>query len=152
MRVSTVISSGVVMINMPGPASWWIRSPKPLGRMIFALSRAASFAASPSPVVLSVAQWEREAIAERTHDALQHKITKGERCGKVRFGYKLADDGKMLVPLPDEQNAIQLMKELRATGETLRDIAAELNHRGIQTKEGKPWQHTTINGILARAA
>jgi len=103
-------------------------------------------------VLLSVAQWEREAIAERTKDALQHKISKGERCGKVRFGYELAADGKMLVAVPTEQEAIELMKELRAAGQTLRDIAAELNRRGIRTKEGKPWKHTTVSGILARAA
>lgn len=103
-------------------------------------------------VLLSVAQWERETIAERTADALQHKIRKGERCGKVRFGYELAADGKTLVAVPSEQEAIALMKELRAAGQTLRDIAAELNRRGIQTKEGGQWKHTTVSGILARAA
>lgn len=103
-------------------------------------------------VLLSVAQWERETIAERTKDALQHKIGKGERCGKVRFGYALAADGKTLVAVPSEQEAIELMKKLRAAGQTLRDIAAELNRRGIQTKEGGQWKHTTVSGILARAA
>jgi DNA invertase Pin-like site-specific DNA recombinase len=78
-------------------------------------------------VLLSVAQWERETIGERTKDALQHKISKGERCGKVRFGYKLAADGKTLVAVPAERQAIALMKELPTAGQTLRDIAAELN-------------------------
>ena len=103
-------------------------------------------------VLLSVAQWEREAIGERTRDALQHKIAKGERCGKVRFGYELAADGKTLVAVPTEQEAIALMKELRAAGQTLRDIAAELNRRNVATKEGGQWKHTTVSGILARAA
>jgi DNA invertase Pin-like site-specific DNA recombinase len=103
-------------------------------------------------VLLSVAQWEREAIGERTRDALQHKIAKGERCGKVRFGFDLADDGKTLVPNTQEQEAIRLMQDLRAAGESLRDIAEELNRRGICTKEGRPWKHTSAQGILARAA
>lgn len=103
-------------------------------------------------VLLSVAQWERETIAERTRDALQHKIHMGERCGRIRFGFALADDGKTLLPVAAEQEAIRLMHELRTAGQTLRDIAAELNRRGIQTKEGKPWKHTTVTGILARAA
>lgn len=103
-------------------------------------------------VLLSVAQWERETIGERTKDALQHKIRKGERCGKVRFGYELAADGKTLVAVPVEQEAIDLMKQLRAEGESYRDIAAELNRRGIQTKEGSGWLHTSVRGILARAA
>jgi len=103
-------------------------------------------------VLLSVAQWEREAIAERTRDALQHKIGKGERCGKVRFGFTLGDDGSTLIPNEQEQEAIGLMRQLRAEGQSYRTIAAELNARGIDTKEGKPWLHTTVKGILARAA
>lgn len=104
-------------------------------------------------VLLSVAQWEREAIAERTRDALGHKIRKGERCGKVRFGYTLASDGKTLVPEPAEQEALALMRALRAEGQPLRKIAAELAARGIKSKEGNTeWTHTTVAGILKRAA
>jgi site-specific DNA recombinase len=54
-------------------------------------------------VLLSVAQWERETIGERTRDALRHKISRKERVGKVRFGYDLADDGRQLVPNQLEQ-------------------------------------------------
>jgi site-specific DNA recombinase len=104
-------------------------------------------------VLMSVAQWERETIGERTRDALQHKIANGERCGKVRFGYRLAGDGKTLVPEPAEQEAIRLIRELKASGETLRDIAAELTRRGILTKEGNnQWKHTAVARILERAA
>ncbi len=103
-------------------------------------------------VLLSVAQWEREAIGERTRDALQHKIRKGERCGKVRFGYDLAADRRMLLPNPVEQRALALIRRLRAAGASLRAIAAELNRRGIETKGGRPWVFTTIQGILNRAA
>lgn len=103
-------------------------------------------------VLLSVAQWERETIAERTADALQHKIRRGERCGKVRFGYDLAEDGKALNRNRGEQRAIALMSDLRAEGKSLRAIAAELNRRRIPTKEGGRWVHTTVNGILNRVA
>src|SRR5713101_7922622 len=102
-------------------------------------------------VLLSVAQWEREAIGERTKDALQHKIRKGERCGKMRFGYDLASDGKTLIPNRREQEAIELIRQLRAAGESLRAIAGKLNQGSIATKEGRPWVHTTVKGILARA-
>ena len=103
-------------------------------------------------VLLSVSQWEREAIGERTREVLLHKIANRERCGKVRFGYDLAPDGKMLVPNKVEQTAIRLMQKLRAAGESLRAIAAALNKRGIPTKEGRPWIFTSVLGILARAA
>jgi DNA invertase Pin-like site-specific DNA recombinase len=102
-------------------------------------------------VLMSVAQWERETIGERTRDSLRYKISKGERCGKVRFGYDLAPDGVVLVPNATEQEAIALMKQLRAAGETFRAIAAELTRRGINTKEGGAWQPMTVRNILARA-
>jgi DNA invertase Pin-like site-specific DNA recombinase len=103
-------------------------------------------------VLLSVAQWERETISERTHDALQHKIRKHERCGKVRFGFDLADNSVTLIPNASEQDTIRVMQELRAAGKSYRDIAAELNARGIPTKEGRPWRHTSVKGILMSAA
>ena len=101
-------------------------------------------------VLMSVAAWEREAIGERTREALRHKIRCNQRCGKVRFGYNLAGDGKTLVVNLVEQEAIVLMTSLRAAGHTLRQIATELTGRGIQTKEGGAWTHTTVARILQR--
>jgi DNA invertase Pin-like site-specific DNA recombinase len=104
-------------------------------------------------VLLSVAQWEREATGERTREALRHKIRIGERCGKVRFGFNLAEDGKTLVPNAAEQQTIVLIAELRAAGRTYRQIAAELSERSIPTKEGAlNWTHTTVGRILKRKA
>ena len=102
-------------------------------------------------VLLSVAQWEREAIGERTRDALQHKIRQGERCGKIRYGFDLGADGKMLIPNESEQVAIARMLALRGADRTLREIAAELTGLGIATKEGRGgWTHTAVDRILKR--
>ena len=101
-------------------------------------------------VLMSVAAWEREAIGDRTREALRHKINNGQRCGKVRFGFDLAGDGKTLVVNLVEQEAIDLMTSLRAAGHTLRQIATELTGRGIQTKEGGAWTHTAVARILQR--
>ena len=103
-------------------------------------------------VLLSVAQWEREATAERTKDALQHKIRRGERCGKVRFGYDLSDDGRTLVLNQAEQDAMDLMVTLRNDGWTYRAIAQSLTNRGIKTKEGGAWNHNSVYSILKRMA
>lgn len=104
-------------------------------------------------VLLSVAQWEREATGERTKEALQHKIQNKERVGKVRYGYNLADDGRFLVPNDDEQRAIAWMKDLRTQGYSLRQIADALTDSGIATKEGLvTWKHSTVSYILKRAA
>ncbi len=102
-------------------------------------------------VLMSVAQWEREAIGERTKDALRHKRNIGQRVGKVPFGSTLARDGKTLVPVPGEQQTIALIRQLRAGGQTLRHIAGELDRRGIPTKEGNgKWTHTAVGRILKR--
>jgi site-specific DNA recombinase len=104
-------------------------------------------------VLITVAQWEREAIAERTKEALRHKISRRQRVGKVRFGYDLAPDGVTLIENPAEQETLALMRSLRASGRTLREIAAELTARHIPTKEGHAkWQHQTVAYILARRA
>ncbi len=44
----------------------------------------------------AVSQWEREAIGERTRDALRHKRSQGERAGNIAFGFRLAGDGQHL--------------------------------------------------------
>lgn len=104
-------------------------------------------------VLLSVAQWERETTGERTREALRHKIRNRERCGKVRFGFDLAGDGKTLIPNAAEQRAIDLISELRSAGRTLRQIAAELTARHVPTKEGgTAWAHTAVGRILKRKA
>lgn len=103
-------------------------------------------------VLMSVAAWEREAIGERTREALRHKIRCNQRCGKIRFGFDLADDHKTLVVNQVEQQAIDLMTSLRAAGRTLRQIATELTSRGIRTKEGGAWTHTAVARILQRKA
>src|ERR1035441_6225828 len=41
-------------------------------------------------IMVSVSQWEREAIGERTRDAMQHKKAKLEFNGNVPYGYRLA--------------------------------------------------------------
>ena len=51
----------------------------------------------------AVSQWEREAIGERTRDALRHKRANGERVGNVHYGYQLAADGRHVEPEPGEQ-------------------------------------------------
>jgi len=127
------------------------------GKSLFSVSDSIDTRAAAGRLVLnmllSVAQWEREIIAERTKEVLQHKIANGERCGDIRFGFDLADDGKTLTPNADETEAISIMQELRAAGQSYRKIANEMNRRGIETKKGnRRWCHSTIVTILNRAA
>lgn len=99
-----------------------------------------------------LAEFERDQISERTTTAMKFKAAQGQRVGKVPFGYDLSADGVTLVPNETEQRALSLIKELRAAGESLRKIAAELERQQIATKEGKPWTHSTVQRIVSRAA
>jgi len=99
-------------------------------------------------VLVSVAQWERETICERTSDALQAKKARGEKTGgNVPFGFEVVS-GK-LIENEAEQAVIEKIKELRANGLSLRKIADRLNEEGIGTKTGKQWNATQISRIVA---
>ncbi len=99
-------------------------------------------------IMMTVAQWERETIVERTVVALRHKQSRGERTGSVPVGSDLAADGKTLVPNPVEQAALELIRSLAAKPH--RFIARELDRAGFRTKGGKPWCHTTVAKLLKR--
>jgi site-specific DNA recombinase len=78
----------------------------------------------------AVSQWEREAIGERTRDALRHKRGRGERVGNIGFGYRLAADGVHIEPDPAEQAALTAIRRLRSGGHSLRAVAGALNNSG----------------------
>jgi len=99
-------------------------------------------------VLVSVAQWERETICERTKDALQAKKARGEKTGgNVPFGFNVIN-GK-LVKNEEEQAIISEIKSLKNKGLSLRKIAGILNEKGIVTKNGKAWTATQIQRIAA---
>lgn len=101
-------------------------------------------------VLMSVAQWEREAIGERTSIALRQKQSQGQHVGCPAYGYEMLD--KQLVKVVSEYEAIALVKEMKANRCTLQQIADELNAQNIKTKRGGSWYPTTVKNILGRAA
>lgn len=99
-------------------------------------------------VLVSVAQWERETICERTKDALQAKKARGEKTGgNIPFGFDEVN-GK-LIRNEEEQSIINEIKNLKNKGLSLRKIAGILNEKGIVTKNGKAWTATQIQRIAA---
>lgn len=103
-------------------------------------------------MMMSVAAWEREVIAERTKAALAVKIKRGERVGAIRYGYDLAEDGIRLVENEREQATIRVMVALRRGGMTLRGISDELYCLGLRPRSGVRWSHRVIGAIVARSA
>lgn len=113
-------------------------------------------------IIMSVFQWERETISERTKDGLRHKKAKGERVGSVPYGKDLAADGVTLVDNAVEQHYLEWMKHLRKEGDGCAAIARWLNEQGVSTKKagqiigGKPvsgkWTAKTVTRILQQGA
>jgi site-specific DNA recombinase len=96
----------------------------------------------------AVSQWEREAIGERTRDALRHKRSRGERVGNIEYGFQLADDGKHLEPHAGEQAVVAEIHRLRQNGLSLRKVAADLNGRSFRTRRGTDWRLESIARVL----
>jgi len=100
-------------------------------------------------VLMSVAQWEREAIGERTAAALQHKKANGEKTGGAcPYGWKLAADGVHLEPCTAEQEIICSALTLRDAGLSLRKVGAELEAKGTLPRTGKRWHAETVKALL----
>jgi hypothetical protein len=71
-----------------------------------------------------------------------------KRVGPLPFGIDYLN--YQLVKNQAEQAVIQMMRQYRVGGLTLREIAGNLNQRLIPTKKNGIWQANTIGGILAR--
>lgn len=107
-------------------------------------------------VLTSVAQWEREATAERTREALAHLKAAGVRIGGEAFGWRRSDaldgDGRRVVVFDDAEVAtIIRICELRAASASLRTIALTLVAEGRKTKRAGRWDATTVRKILGRS-
>ncbi len=97
------------------------------------------------------AQYERALIRYRTAAALAVKKAKGERVGRIPFGYRLASDGRTLEADPDELGILARMKLLRSAGASLRAIADVLKHEGVTGGGGAPFSHVSVADLLQRA-
>lgn len=99
-------------------------------------------------VMASVAQWEREAIAERTREALQVKKAKGQRVGTIPFGFRVNGDGATLEEHIGEQKILKRIHRHRRAGQSLRRIAEQLNIAGFTTRSGTAWRHEYVYNLV----
>jgi site-specific DNA recombinase len=112
-------------------------------------------------MMMTIYQWERETIGERTRDALKYKRSVNQKCGgPCPFGSQPGPDQvgangriiKTLIECPVEQEALSLMRSLRASGTKLNIIADELTTRGYRRREGAPWEHSYLSRLLKKMA
>ena len=106
-----------------------------VGRMVFRM-------------LATLAEFERDQIAERTSAALQHKRSRGERVGNTPYGWRVGDDGVRLVQDEVEQGTIARIADLRDHGLTLARIAGRLNAEGRTSRTGGPWLLQSVARIL----
>jgi len=103
-------------------------------------------------IMVSVSQWEREAIGERTRDAMRHKAAKGECVGTAPFGSRRIAGSKVLLEADAaEQDVLAQMRALKADGFTTRQTAAELNRAGFRTRRGTEWRGQYVSQALRAA-
>jgi site-specific DNA recombinase len=99
-------------------------------------------------IMVSVSQWEREAIGERTRDAMRHKKAKREFVGNAPYGFRLASDRRHVEPEPDELGVLRRIRRMRESGNSLRKIADRLNRARITTRQGSLWRHEYVARLL----
>jgi DNA invertase Pin-like site-specific DNA recombinase len=98
-------------------------------------------------VLMSVSQWEREAIGERTSTAMQYLRAQGRYTGgKTPFGYDLVNGE--LVQREDELETAREARRLRAGGLSLRAISGRLAGLGRMSRAGRPFSASAISGML----
>ena len=92
------------------------------------------------------AELERNLISERTALALQSKKQRREVYAPIPLGYMNAE-GK-LVAVDEELLVVAEIRDMRAEGKTLREIADNLNGRGIIGKRGGKFFASTVKAVL----
>jgi DNA invertase Pin-like site-specific DNA recombinase len=98
-------------------------------------------------MVDAFAEYERAVIAARTRAALAVKKARGESTGEAPYGYR-AEAGR-LVKDADEQAVIARVRQARAEGLTVREIAEGLRLAGVCSRGGRPIATSAV-GVLVK--
>jgi DNA invertase Pin-like site-specific DNA recombinase len=120
----------------------------------------AELGADPDPFMLhlwaALAEKERAMISQRTRDALARAKANGKRLGnRTNLAEAQASGRQVQVDqaLVRAANILPIIREIQTAGcSTLREIAAVLNRRGIQTPRGGAWTAMAVKRVIDRAA
>jgi DNA invertase Pin-like site-specific DNA recombinase len=120
----------------------------------------AELGSNPDPFMLhlwaALAEKERNVIAQRTRDALARAKANGAQLGnRTNLAEAQASGRQVQVDqaFVRAANLIPVIREIQTAGcSTLREIAAVLNRRGIQTPRGGDWTAMAVKRVIDRAA
>jgi DNA invertase Pin-like site-specific DNA recombinase len=103
------------------------------------------------------AELERNLARERTAMALQRKVEKHERVGRVPYGYRICEDGVHVEPDVDEQRLLARLQAMQEEGLPLRRIVTVLNAEAVPApsarcggRQGVRWHLSTVHRLLSR--
>lgn len=89
-------------------------------------------------IIMTLAQWEREMIGDRTRAALSAVKGRGTKLGR---------------PTVVAREAVAIIRAMRGSGASYRQIAGTLNAEGIPTAQGgREWYASTVRAIEQRGA
>ena len=109
-------------------------------------------------IMAAVAEQEGRAISERTKAALAAAKARGVKLGwsipeRASEQRQAARKGAAVNVARADSHAVTVLpiiEQIRAGGASLRQIAAELNARGMKTARGGSWHATTVRNVLTR--
>lgn len=111
-------------------------------------------------IVDAFSEHERLVIAARTRAALLAKKRRGERAGRVPYGFELAAEGAVsragspvqLRAVPAQLSVVDRIHAERAAGVSVRAIASGLTRDGIPTATGNAtWTYSSVQRVCQRA-
>ncbi len=94
-------------------------------------------------------EFERDQISERTAAALRHKKQQHRAYSPTPYGFDRVGD--TLVENDRERGVFEMIRSLRAQGQSLRQIAATLNEESIPAKNGGKWYPSAVRSVLLTA-
>jgi DNA invertase Pin-like site-specific DNA recombinase len=103
----------------------------------------------------ALAEKERRLISDHTKAALAAAKRQGKRLGNPNGPTALKNARVAQVQAADEfaRSLRPTIESLRVAGVTkLRDIAAELNQRGVRTVRGATWHVSNVKNLIDRSA
>jgi DNA invertase Pin-like site-specific DNA recombinase len=102
-----------------------------------------------------IAQWEREAISERTRDSMAHLKRQGVQLGAAPFGYTYvpeldAEGRKRIVEVPEAQALIRRIVALHVADTTPCAIARQLRKENVPAPRSAKWSTNGVMSVLVR--
>ncbi|MER8672108.1 recombinase family protein [Mesorhizobium sp. M1156] len=103
-------------------------------------------------IYAAVAEQERAMISQRTKEALAAVKARGVRLGNPQIlqAQEAAAERRTATAEDFAANVLPIIREIQATGASMRKTATALNARGIPTARGGTWAATQISDILKR--